>query len=174
MPGAAEDIFPGDGLAVSVPSRAATFTAIVREVAIELFDIGGENLFYTLAFVDAGDPSLAFAFATALIKEAQLPTAIDISQVGNIYLADLTGAEATNVIDAGWTPPTGWGIEVRYSDMGWGTGNAGNLVGRFTTSSFTLSRFARAQTYFLKSYDNSSPARYSRYPTSLHVDYPLT
>jgi len=71
-------------------------------------------------------------------------------------------------------PPLTTISEVRYSDMGWGTGNAGNLVGRFTTSSFTLSRFSRAQTYFLKSYDNSSPARYSRYPTSLHVDYPLS
>lgn len=180
LPGGAADIFPGDGLALNVPSRAATFTAIVREVAIELFDIGGENLLYTLAFVDVGDPTLGFAFAAALMKESQLPAAIDVSEVGNIYLADLTAAEATNVtsttvgVDAGWTPPAGWGIEVRYSDAGWGTSNAGNLIGRFTASSFTLSRFARAQTYFLKSYDNSSPRRYSRYPTSLHVDYPLS
>src|SRR5260370_33355558 len=34
LPGAAADIFPGDGLAVSVPSRAATFAAIVREVDV--------------------------------------------------------------------------------------------------------------------------------------------
>jgi hypothetical protein len=180
LPGNAEDIFAGDGLAVNVPSRAATFLAIVREVAIELFDIGGENLRYTLTFTDAGDPSLAFTFATALVKESQLPTAIEVSQLGNVYLADLTGAEVTNVtsttvtVDAGWTPPAGWGIEARYSDTGWGTGNAGNLIGRFVTSSITLSRYVRAQTYFFRSYDNSVPPKYSRYSTSLHVDYPLT
>ncbi len=179
LPGGAEDIFPGDGLAVNVPSRGATFLGIVREVDVVLFDIGGENLRYTLKCEDAGDPSLGFTFATALVKEAELPTPIDVSQVGNIYLADLTSAEATNVtsttvtVDAGWTPPAGWGIEVRYSDTGWGTSNAGNLIGRFTTGSFTLSRYVRAQDYFVRSYDNSTPVKYSRYSTALHVDYPL-
>lgn len=63
--------------------------------------------------------------------------------------------------------------EVRYSDQGWGAGYSGNLVGRFTNSSFTLTRYARAQTYFLRSYDGGGPPKYSRYSTALHVDYPL-
>ncbi|MGC1789770.1 MAG: hypothetical protein WA718_23780 [Terriglobales bacterium] len=63
--------------------------------------------------------------------------------------------------------------EVRYSDQGWGIGYNGNLVGRFTNSTVTLTRYARAQTYFLRSYDGSGPPKYSRYSTSLHVDYPL-
>jgi len=63
--------------------------------------------------------------------------------------------------------------EVRYSDEGWGVGYNGNLVGRFTSSSFTLTRYARAQDYFLRSYDSSMPPKYSRYSTALHVDYPL-
>jgi len=180
LPGGAADIFPGDGLAVNVPSRGAAFLGIVREVEVALIDPGGENLHYTMKFVDAGDSSLGFQFAKALVKEATLPTAVDISQVGSTYLADLTGAEVTDVtsttvtVDAGWTPPTGWGIEVRESDEGWGTGNAGNLIGRYTSETFTLPRYARGQTYFLQSYDNSSPPTYSRYSTSLHVDYPLT
>ena len=62
LPGGAADIFPGDGLAVNVPSRMATFTAIVREVDVVIADIAGENMRYTLRFVDAGDPSLDFAF----------------------------------------------------------------------------------------------------------------
>jgi hypothetical protein len=64
--------------------------------------------------------------------------------------------------------------EVRYSDEGWGVGYNGNLVGRFTNSSFTLTRYARSQTYFLKSYDGSGPPKYSRYSAALHVDYPLS
>ena len=63
--------------------------------------------------------------------------------------------------------------EVRYSDMAWGIGNNRNLIGRFTSSTFTLPRYGRAQAYFLRSYDNSAPARYSRYSTALFVDYPL-
>jgi hypothetical protein len=63
--------------------------------------------------------------------------------------------------------------EVRYSDAGWGVDNNRNLVGRFSSSSFTLTRYARAQNYFLRSYDGSVPPKYSRYSTALYVDYPL-
>jgi hypothetical protein len=63
--------------------------------------------------------------------------------------------------------------EVRYTDAGWGVDNNRNLVGRFTSSSFTLTRYARAQTYFLRSYDGSGPPKYSRYSTALYVNYPL-
>jgi hypothetical protein len=179
LPGAAPDIFPGDGLAVNVPSRMASFPAIVREVDVEIADIAGENNRYTLRFVDAGDPSLAFAFTTALVKQAQTLTPIDVSAVGNAYLADLTDADFTSVtsttvtVDAGLTPATGGGIEVRYTDAGWGSDNNRNLVGRFTTRSFALTRYARSQDYFLRSYDSSTPPKYSRSSTALHVDYPL-
>ncbi|MGD0506431.1 MAG: hypothetical protein ABSA27_01455 [Terriglobales bacterium] len=180
LPGGAADIFPGDGLAVNVPSRMATFMAIVREVDLEIADIAGENSRYTLRFVDSGDPSLDFAFVTALMKQTQVLTPMDVTAVGNFYLADLTDAEVTNVtsttvtIDAGVTPPAGGGVEVRNSDQGWGAGYNGNLIGRFTNGSFTLTRYARAQDYFLRSYDDSTPPKYSRYSTALHVDYPLT
>jgi len=179
LPGGAGDIFPGDGLTVNVPSRMAAFTGIVREVDVQIADIGGENSRYTLKFVDAGDPSLDFAFVTALVKEKQVLTAIDVSAVGNAYLDDLTNADFTNVtsttvtIDAGFTPAAGGGIEVRYWDAGWGADNDRNLVGRFTSSSFSLTRYARSQNYFLRSYDGSVPPKYSRYSAALHVDYPL-
>jgi hypothetical protein len=131
-----------------------------------------------MRFVDAGDPSLDFAFVTALVKQTEVLTPVDVSMVGNVYLADLTDAEVTNVtsttvtIDAGFTPVAGGGIEARYSDEGWGPGYNGNLIGRFTTSSFTLTRYAVAQDYYLRSYDNSAPPKYSQYSTKLHVDYP--
>jgi len=180
LPGGAADIFPGDGLAVNVPSRMASFLAIVREVDVEIADIAGENSRYTVRFVDAGDPSLDFAFVTALVKQTQVLTPIDVSMVGNVYLPDLIDADFTNLtsttvtIDVGFTPVAGGGIEVRYSDAGWGADNNGNLVGRFTSSSFTLTRYARAQTYFLRSYDGGGPPKYSRYSAALHVDYPTT
>jgi hypothetical protein len=179
LPGGAADIFPGDGLAVNVPSRIASFAAVVREVDVQIADIAGENSRYILRFVDAGDPSLDLTFVTALVKQTQVLTPIDVTEVGNFYLADLTDAEVTNVtsttvtIDVGFTPVAGGGIEVRFSDQGWGAGYNGDLVGRFTSSSFTLTRYARAQTYFLRSYDGSGPPKYSRYSTALHVDYPL-
>ena len=179
LPGGAADLFPGNGLAINVPSRLASLLAIVRAVDLLVVDLGGETVRYKLQFVDAGDPTLAFSFESVLVKQAHALTAIDMTEVGNAYVPDVSSAEATTItsttvtIDVGFTPVEGSGIEVRYSDAGWGMGNNRNLIGRFTTSTFTLPRFARAQDYFLRGYDSSTPVRYSRYSTALHVDYPL-
>jgi hypothetical protein len=63
--------------------------------------------------------------------------------------------------------------EVRWSDSGWGPGNERNLIGRFTTQTFTVARLSRVQDCYLRQYDNSSPPKYSRYTTALHIDLPL-
>ena len=106
-------------------------------------------------------------------------TEVSNTQVGALFLPDLTAAGITQVtsttvnVDVGVTPPASGGIEVRRSDAGWGAANDRNLVGRFTTQTFTLPRLARIQNYFLRQYDASVPPRYSRYSTALHIDYPL-
>ena len=64
--------------------------------------------------------------------------------------------------------------EVRWSDSGWGPDNNRNLVGRFTTQTFTIPRLSRVQDCYLQQYDASTPPKYSRYSAALHVDYPLT
>jgi len=76
-------------------------------------------------------------------------------------------------VDAGLAPGSGLGIEVRAHDYGWGPANDRNLLGRFSTQTFSLPRLARTQDYFLRLYDNSSPPRYSRHSAALHLDYPL-
>ena len=144
-----------------------------------VLEFEGETIRYTLKFTDAGDPSLGFAFGTAAVTTAGALTPIDVTQIGMTYLPDLSNAWVTTItsttitVDAGTSPPAGGGIEVRYSDMAWGMGNSRNLVGRFTSRTFTLPRYARGQSYFLRSYDSSAPAKYSRYSTALFVDYPL-
>ena len=136
---------------------------------------------YTIEFANDLAAPLAYqdeSTATTVALQdmaAQLTTA----QVGNYYLANLTNAEITEVssttveVDAGMAPQSGWGIEVRSHDYGWGVANDRNLVGRFSTETFSLSRLARTQNYFLRLYNNSSPPQYSRYAAALHVDYPL-
>ena len=76
-------------------------------------------------------------------------------------------------VDVGMPPPSGGGVEVRTNDFGWGQANDRNLLGRFSTQTFSLARLAKTQNYFLRLYDVSSPPKYSRYSAALHVDYPL-
>lgn len=177
LPGGAADIFPGDGLQINMPSRSANFTAIVREVAIGVKDLQGEHSAYKITFANDAAETLSFEFESA---KASIPIGLqqlNEDQVGSAYLAALTDAAITTItsttvsIDAGIVPIAG--VEVRWSDTGWGQSNDRNLVGRFGTQTFTVPRLSKAQGYFLRQYDSSSvPAKYSRFTTALYVSYP--
>jgi hypothetical protein len=181
LPGAAADVFPGDAVAVNVPSRGAVFSAIVRRVTIDVADPAHDRGMYTIEFANdlAGPLAYQDAASATTIPLQDLPARLATTQVGAYYLQNLTEAQVTQVsattvsVDAGMAPANGCGIEVRAHDFGWGVANDRNLLGRFSTRTFVLPRLARAQNYFLRLYDNSSPPRYSRYAAALHVDYPL-
>jgi hypothetical protein len=179
LPGNADDVFPGDELNIAVPTRGATFSAIVNEVEITLNNPEGEHFIYKIKFANDAAKALAFEFEAAESTKALFVNQYTNAQVGVTYLADLTAAQLTQVtsttisVDAGLAPVSGGGIEVRWSDAGWGPGNDRNLVGRFTTQAFTIPRLSEVQDCYLQQYDNSVPPKYSRYSAALHVDYPL-
>src|ERR1700691_430148 len=181
LPGAAGDIFPGDAITVNVPSRAASFTAIVREVEIQVADPADDRGFYTIGFANdlAAPLAIEYTASATTIALQDMPPLLETTQVGAYYQVDLTEAQITAVtsttvaVDAGLAPASGYGIEVRENDYGWGQANDRNLLGRFNTQTFTLARLAETQDYFLRLYDSSSPPKYSRYSAALHVDYPL-
>jgi hypothetical protein len=181
LPGDAADIFPGDAVAVNVPSRGAVFSAIVRQVEIQVADPADDRGLYKIQFANDLAAPLAMQSAVTLttVPLQDMPPVLATTQVGAYYQVNLTDAQVTVVtsttvtVDAGMTPPSGCGIEVRAHDYGWGESNDRNLLGRFSAETFSLPRLARTQNYFLRLYDSSSPPRYSRYSAALHVDYPL-
>ena len=181
LPGSAGDIFPGDAITVNVASRGAAFTAIVRQVEIQVADPVDDRSFYTIGFAnDLASPlAIEYESTSTTISLEDMPPLLQTTQVGSYYQTNLTAAQITAVssttvsIDAGLSPPEGFGIEVRANDYGWGEANGRNLLGRFNTQTFDLARLARTQTYFLRLYDGSSPPKYSRYAAALHVDYAL-
>jgi len=179
LPGAAQDIFPGDALAVNVPSRSANFQAVVREVEIAFQDLAGEHSLYRVQFADDAAKTLSFELEAAKIATPLAITPITNAQVGTTVIADLTSAQITQAasttasIDVGISPPIGGGFEVRWSDAGWGQFNDENLAGRFTTQAFTLPRLTKVEDYFLRQFDASVPPKYSRHSTALHIDYPF-
>jgi hypothetical protein len=181
LPGAAADIFPGDAIVVNVPSRGAAFTAIVREVAIQIADPADDRGFYTIGFANdlAAPLGIEYAASAITIPLQDRPPLLQTTQVGAYYQVDLTEAQITGttsttvLVDAGLAPASGQGIEVRENDYGWGQANDRNLLGRFSTQTFSLPRLATTQDYFLRLYDSSSPPQYSRYSAALHIDYPV-
>ena len=179
LPGDAQDIFPGDALNVSAPSRGASFRGIVREVQIEVRDLAGDHARYKIHFADELAEPLSFAFETGYVSDISQVATSAVSEVGSIFLADLTSAEITAVssttvtLDCGVSPPENGAFEVRRTDFGWGASNDRNLVGRFATRSFTVPRLSRVQDYYIRQYGGASPVRYSRFSAALHLDYPL-
>jgi hypothetical protein len=181
LPGAAADIFPGDALTVNIPSQNAAFNAIVRTVSIDVADPTDDRGLYAIEFANdlAAPLALQDSSSATTVALQDMPTPLSTMQVGSYYLADLTEAQVTAVtsttvsVDAGTAPSGGGGIEVRLHDFGWGSENDRNLLGRFSTQTFSLTRLAETQNYFLRLYDTSSPPKYSRYAAALHVDYPL-
>jgi hypothetical protein len=181
LPGGAADVFPGDAITVSVPSRSAAFTAVVREVEITVADPADDRGFYEIGFANdlAALLAIEYAASATVIPMQQMPPLLLTSQVGSYYQINLTEAQITAAtsttveVDAGISPASGVGIEVRENDFGWGQANDRNLLGRFTTQTFSLPRLTRTQNYFLRLYDSSSPPHYSRYSAALHIDIPL-
>lgn len=171
---AGADPLPGDSVQVNAPSRGAVIAAILRQVELTAAMPDDDRFRWKVRFAnDAAEP-LALAFEGGRILDPLPVVTPGSGYVANLPDAEITGLTSTTVnVDAGLAPAAGWGVEVRRSDFGWGDGNDRNLIGRFTTQTFTLARLARIQTYYLKLFDGSSPRKYSRFATALHIDYPF-
>jgi len=157
---------------VECPSRELDFAAIIREVELQIEDLTDDRSTYKLRFAnDAAEP-LAIAFDEGILREE-----LEAASPASSFISDLPNAEVTAItsisvsLDMGVAAPSGGGFEVRRSDFGWGGGNDRNLIGRFTSQTFSVARLARVQTFHVKQYD--AAGKYSRYATVLHVDYPL-
>ena len=181
LPGSAADIFPGDELAIDVASQNAVFTAIARSVSIDLVDPTNDRGIYAIQFANDSASPLGYreGESATIVRLQDRPPKLTATEVGAYYLPSLTGAQITQVtsttvqVDIGVALGDGCAVEVRVHDFAWGPSNDRNLLGRFAARSFVLPRLKRTQNYFLRLYDDSSPAKYSRYSAALHVDYPL-
>ncbi len=96
LPANAGDIFPGDALNINIPSRSASFQAIVREVDIEVKDLAGDHCLYKIKFANEAARSLAFGSESTKVANVPNVTVLHNTQIGTAYLESLTAAEITN------------------------------------------------------------------------------
>ena len=178
LPCYASDILPGDAIEVKAPSRNCDCHVIVRAVEIAACDLAGDGSQYKIAFANEAAEPLAVQMSPATAQDL---SGVDLLNLVNptvvlpaLTLADLVDVSSTTLtFDMGVDPPQGGGFEVRYSDSGWDPAIDRNLAARYTTRVFTIPRLSRVQSYFVRQYDNSTPVKYSKHSTLLHVDYPL-
>ena len=170
------DVCPGEGVRVRAPTRRADFSATVREVEIEMRDPESDLAKLKMTFAnDAAEP-LAYEFqqakGTGVFDARPLSVNATETTVPDLPAAEVKTISSTFVtLDAGATAQAGGGFEVRRSDFGWGATNDRNLIGRFTSTTFSVPRLSRVQDYWMRMYDAED--NYSQHSTLLHIDYPL-
>jgi hypothetical protein len=169
---AAPDIWPGDVLAVT--ANGSTISVVVRKVAIDEQGAVPEVLTYRIAFANDWAEGLGLSLSEAIPADALLPqTALNLASgtsapvLANLQQLAVTATSTTALtVDAGATPPTGGGFEVRRHDGGFGAGTAstasGDLVLRSPVRGFSIPRAAFEETFFVRMYDGSTPPLYSR------------
>lgn len=171
-----DEVWPGDRADVSLPTRECMTAAIVREVELKAADPENDRSWYAIKFANEAAEPIAIETKAVSAVEAAFAMQRDPERfiLPNLPHAEVTAITSTSVtIDLGAEPMAGGGFEVRRSDSGWDPLVDRNLVGRFQTRVITVPRLSRLQTYCVRQYDGSSPVKYSRCATQLHVDYPL-
>jgi hypothetical protein len=86
----------------------------------------------------------------------------------------VTALNGTTVtVNAGVTPPTGGGFEIRLRDFAFMAGEDTTLVMRSTQSNMTFSRISASDRFYIRMYDGSTPPNYSEFSTALFLNLPL-
>ncbi|AXC13581.1 hypothetical protein ACPOL_4306 [Acidisarcina polymorpha] len=173
---APQDFWPGDLLAVNSISLGINVSLVVRAVSIEASTSSPDLPRYTIEFANDWAEALSMKVSISVPKDAWLPQQ---AQTAVTVLASLTLLAVSSVtgtviqIAAGVSPPAGGGFEVRRRDWYFGPSNDADLVLRSPVSNFAIPREAAIEQYFIRQYDASSPANYSRFSSAVFINVPL-
>jgi hypothetical protein len=166
------DVWPGDVLAVSAASAGLTANLVVRSVQL---DLSGVLAKYTIAFANDWADDLAIRTSSAVPADAWLPlqpeTTTPLANLNALAVAQINGSVIQ--INAGATPPTGGGFEVRRRDWTFTSGAGPDLVLRSPVPNFTIPRQAAMEQYYIRMYDAATPPNYSRFSSAVFINLPL-
>ena len=167
------DVWPGDVLKVKAPSADISTGLLVREVQVRATSCAPELLRYTVRFANEWAEALSLKMSEGAPANAWLPPRALTAPNALASLRDLAvGSVSTTQIQvqAGLTPPSGGGFEVRRSDWKFGAGDGADLVLRSPVAAFTIVRQAPVECYYVRMYDGASPPNYSRFSSAIFVN----
>ena len=178
-PGA--DIWPGDVLAVT--SEGVTSSLLVRSVEIKDGNAVPEIRTYAIKFANdwatEWEDGLGLKLSEAIAPNASLPPVAEdapaqvLANLQQLSVTTVSGSEVQ--MDGGCDPPAGGGFEVRRRDWSFGANvDTADLVLRSPVRNFSIPRAAQIERYYVRMYDASSPALYSRFSSAAFLNVPLT
>lgn len=174
-----QDIWPGDVLAIT--SQGVTSSLLVRSVEVQDGHAAAEVRSYKVKFAndwatewaDGLGLKLSESVAADAVLPAQAQTAPAqvIANLEGLSVAAVSGSAVQ--VDAGCDPPAGGGFEVRRRDWSFGPSDTPDLVLRSPVRGFSIPRAAQVEQFYVRMYDASSPALYSRFSSAVFVNMPL-
>lgn len=167
------DVWPGDLLDVEAPSAEISTGMLVRSVQICATSCAPELLRYTVSFANEWVEALSLKMREGAPANAWLPPTALTAPSALASLRDLavSSVTATQIqVQAGMTPPSGGGFEVRRSDWKFGAGDGADLVLRSPVAAFTIVRQAPVERYYVRMYDGATPPNYSRFSSAIFVN----
>lgn len=176
----AADIWPGDVLAVT--SNGVTSSLLVRSVEVKDGNAAPEVLTYAIEFANdwatEWADGLGLKLSESIAADAALPVTAETAPaqvLANLQQLKVTAINGSELqIDAGCDPPAGGGFEVRRRDWNFGADvDTPDLVLRSPVRGFSIPRAAQAERYYVRTYDASEPALYSRFSSAVFVNVPL-
>jgi hypothetical protein len=170
----ADDVWPGDALLLNAPSANLNAQMVVRSVKVSYKSSYPDVVAYAIQFANDWADDLAIKTSTTVPADTWLPVAISPTVLANLTGLTVTTLNGSTVtINAGVTPPTGGGFEIRRRDFTFMAGEDPDLVMRATTPSMTFPRTSSNDQFYIRMYDGSTPPNYSEFSTALFINLPL-
>jgi hypothetical protein len=168
------DVWPGDALLLNAPSTSLDAQVVVRTVKVSYRASYPELVEYAIAFANDWADDLAIKSSATVPADAWLPAPVAPTVLANLSSLTVTAVTGTTVtVNAGVTPPTGGGFEVRTRDFVFMAGTDPALVMRSTLPTMTITRISANDRFFIRMYDGATPPNYSEFSTALFINLPL-
>jgi len=171
----ADDVWPGDALALSAPSCNLDAQLVIRSVRLTCHATAPDLVSYEIAFANDWAEDLAIATSAGVPDDAWLPAPAPYSPIASLSGLTVTSIEGANVtVNAGTAPPSGGGFEVRTRDYAFVPGEDPSLVLRGREPNLTFTRQAAADRFYIRMFDGASPPNYSEFSAVVALNLPLT
>jgi hypothetical protein len=173
-----QDIWPGDALNFSEPTRGLNESLIVRSVAINATSSAPEVLEYQVVFANDWAETIGMKLTNAIAPDVLLPPVAEtapgsyLENLNALVIAQITTTEIS--VNANVTPPQGGGFEVRNRDFTFGADTHEDLVLRSPVANFTITRSADQEQFYIRMFDASVPPLYSRLSAAIFTNVPTS
>lgn len=171
----ATDVWPGDALQLNAPSANLNAQVVVRAVKLSYTASYPDLVVYNISFANDWADDLAIKTSARAPENTWLPAPVSptvLQNLNGLTVTALNGSTAT--VNAGVTPPSGGGFEIRLRDFAFMPGEDPTLVMRGSQQTLTFSRVSAADRFYIRMYDGSTPPNYSEFSAALFINLPLS